>query len=49
MGLVESLLLSAVLFLAGAIVEHDSKGEVTHIIKYADENSTRCTGDKNGI
>jgi len=45
MELVESLLLSAVLFFAGAITEHDSKGAVTVNIGYREQNlSVECRG-----
>lgn len=37
MGLFE-LLLSASLFFAGAIIEHDSKGAITQNIYYSDNN-----------
>lgn len=37
------LVLSACLFFAGAILEHDSKGQITQIIYYADNNmSEEC-------
>ena len=39
------LLLSACLFFAGAIIEHDSNGAITQNIYYADSNNTReCHG-----
>lgn len=36
------LLLSACLFFAGAILERDTKGQVTQIIMYSDHNVTEC-------
>ena len=36
------LLLSACIFLAGAIIEHDSKGAITQNIYYSDVNISEC-------
>ena len=35
------LLLTAIIYVAGAITEYESKGKVTQTIYYRDENSTQ--------